>query len=111
MPLDDGNGSLDLVDDVERVGVPRVREDDAHERAGEVVPVGGGPLEGVAVVEVWVGDVRDVAAKDDEACDADAIMDGDVSDSSRGDTRPESTWHWDGLTRSELSPSEHRRCL
>ena len=79
VPLDDGHGPLDLVDDVEGVGVARVREDDVDERAGEVVAVRGGAFERVAVVDSRVGDVVDVAAEDDEACYADTANGGDVS--------------------------------
>lgn len=62
MPLNYRNRALDLIDDVEGVGVARVRKDDVDEGCGEVVAVVGCALEGVAVVDVWVGDVRDVAA-------------------------------------------------
>lgn len=73
MPLDDRDGTLDLIDHVEGVGVARVGEDDVDEGAGEVVAVVGGAREGVAVVDVGVGDVLDVTAEDDEASDADAV--------------------------------------
>lgn len=71
MLLDGRDRVLDLVDDVEGVGEAAEREDDADQRGGQVVPVGGGALERVVKVGAGVWYPGYVAAEDDQAGDAD----------------------------------------
>lgn len=70
---DDGNGSLNLVDDVEGVCIARVGEDNVDKSSREVIPVVCRAGKGVAVVQARVRDMVDVLSEDDETGDADAI--------------------------------------
>ena len=74
MLLQGRDGILYLVDDIEGVLVAGVRENDVDQRVGQVAPVVGRALEGIAIVNSRVRDTRDATAQHDEASDGDAAL-------------------------------------
>ena len=64
---------LDLVDDVEGIGISLIREDDFHQGVCNVVPAIGRSFE--RIMEVCCGILnRSVAPKNDKTSDADALI-------------------------------------
>lgn len=109
-----GNGVLNLIDEVEGVGVARVREDDADQRVGQVVAVLSGAVKGIAEVSVGVGNAVDIAAEDDETGDTDED-EGDDLEGTNNVGRPErilvvgdDTWESDHISHS---PETTKRTL